>query len=41
VIVVASSQNLGVPKLYPPLVLGAEQIAEFAEKADDTLRSLG
>jgi acetylornithine/succinyldiaminopimelate/putrescine aminotransferase len=41
VIVVASSQNLGVPKLYPPLVLEPEQIAEFAEKADDTLRSLG
>lgn len=41
VIVVASSQNLAVPKLYPPLVLGDEQIAEFSEKADETLGSLG
>jgi acetylornithine/succinyldiaminopimelate/putrescine aminotransferase len=41
VIVVASSQNLGVPKLYPPLILEDEQIAEFAEKAADTLDGLG
>jgi putrescine aminotransferase len=41
VICVASSQNLAVPKLYPPLVLEPEQIAEFADKADDTLGSLG
>jgi acetylornithine/succinyldiaminopimelate/putrescine aminotransferase len=40
VIAVASSQNLGVPKLYPPLILEDEQIAEFADKAEDTLRSL-
>lgn len=41
VIVVASAQNLAVPKLYPPLVLEDAQIAEFAEKAEDTLRALG
>lgn len=41
VIVVASSQNMAVPKLYPPLVLGDEQIAEFAEHADAMLASLG
>lgn len=41
VIIVASAQNLAVPKLYPPLVLEDEQIAEFAEKAEDALRSLG
>ena len=41
VIVVASSQNMAVPKLYPPLILGDEQIAEFAEKAEDTLKTLG
>jgi acetylornithine/succinyldiaminopimelate/putrescine aminotransferase len=40
VIAVASSQNLAVPKLYPPLILEDEQIAEFAEKADATLKSL-
>jgi putrescine aminotransferase len=40
VILVASSQNLGVPKLYPPLILEDEQIAEFAEKAGETLASL-
>ena len=40
VIVVASSQNLAVPKLYPPLILGDEQMAEFAEKAEDTLKTL-
>jgi putrescine aminotransferase len=40
VIVVASSQNLAVPKLYPPLILEDEQIAEFADHAEDTLRSL-
>ena len=37
----ASAQNLAVPKLYPPLVLEDAQIAEFAEKAEDTLRALG
>jgi acetylornithine/succinyldiaminopimelate/putrescine aminotransferase len=41
VIVVASSQDIGVPKLYPPLILEEEQIAEFAEKAEDTLDGLG
>jgi putrescine aminotransferase len=41
VVVVASSQNLSVPKLYPPLILGDEQIVEFAEKADVVLKSLG
>jgi acetylornithine/succinyldiaminopimelate/putrescine aminotransferase len=41
VILVASSQNLGVPKLYPSLILEDEQIAELAEKAEDTLASLG
>jgi acetylornithine/succinyldiaminopimelate/putrescine aminotransferase len=41
VIVVASAQNLAVPKLYPPLILEDEQIAEFAEKAEETLQSLG
>jgi acetylornithine/succinyldiaminopimelate/putrescine aminotransferase len=41
VIVVASAQNLAVPKLYPPLILEDEQIAEFAEKADGVLRALG
>jgi acetylornithine/succinyldiaminopimelate/putrescine aminotransferase len=40
VIVVGSSQNMAVPKLYPPLILGDEQIAEFAEKAEDTLKVL-
>jgi acetylornithine/succinyldiaminopimelate/putrescine aminotransferase len=40
VIVVASSQNLAVPKLYPPLILEDEQIVEFAEKAEDTLKTL-
>ena len=40
VIAVASSQNMAVPKLYPPLILGDEQIAEFAEKAEDTLKTL-
>lgn len=40
VIVVASAQNLAVPKLYPPLVLEDAQIAEFAEKAEDALRAL-
>ena len=40
VIVVASSQNMVVPKLYPPLILEDEQIAEFAEKAEDTLKTL-
>ncbi len=40
VIVVASSQNMAVPKLYPPLILEEEQIAEFAEKADATLKTL-
>jgi acetylornithine/succinyldiaminopimelate/putrescine aminotransferase len=28
-----------VPKLYPPLILEDEQIAEFAEKAEDTLKT--
>jgi acetylornithine/succinyldiaminopimelate/putrescine aminotransferase len=41
VIVVGSSQNMAVPKLYPPLILGDEQITEFAEKAEDTLKTLG
>lgn len=41
VIVVASSQNLAVPKLYPSLLLGDEQIAEFAERADETLAGFG
>jgi acetylornithine/succinyldiaminopimelate/putrescine aminotransferase len=40
VIAVASSQNLAVPKLYPPLILEEEQIAEFAEKAADALDGL-
>jgi acetylornithine/succinyldiaminopimelate/putrescine aminotransferase len=40
VIVVASSQNLAVPKLYPALILEDEQIAEFAGKAEETLASL-
>ena len=40
VIAVASSQNMAVPKLYPPLILEDEQIAEFAEKAEDTLKGL-
>jgi acetylornithine/succinyldiaminopimelate/putrescine aminotransferase len=41
VIVVASAQNLAVPKLYPPLVLGDEEIALFAERADALLAGLG
>jgi acetylornithine/succinyldiaminopimelate/putrescine aminotransferase len=41
VIVVASAQNLAIPKLYPPLILEDEQIAEFAEKADGVLGALG
>ncbi len=41
VIVVASSQNLAVPKLYPSLILEDEQIAEFASKAEETLAGLG
>ncbi|UCE86332.1 MAG: aspartate aminotransferase family protein [Deltaproteobacteria bacterium] len=40
VIAVASSQNLAVPKLYPPLILEDAQIAEFAEKAEDALGAL-
>lgn len=40
VIVVGSAQRLDIPKLYPPLILEDEQIAEFAEKAEDTLESL-
>jgi len=40
VIVVASAQNPAVPKLHLPLVLEDEQIAEFAEQAEDTLRAL-
>jgi acetylornithine/succinyldiaminopimelate/putrescine aminotransferase len=40
VIVVASAQNLAVPKLYPPLVLGDAEIALFAEKAEETLRGM-
>ena len=39
VIVVASAQNLAVPKLYPSLILEDEQIAEFAGKAEETLAS--
>jgi len=41
VIVVASAQNLAVPKLYPSLILEDEQIAEFAGKAEETLASFG
>lgn len=41
VIVVASAQNLAVPKLYPPLILGDEEIALFAEQADALLAGLG
>jgi putrescine aminotransferase len=41
VIVVGSSQQMAVPKLYPPLILGDEQITEFAEKAEGTLKTLG
>jgi acetylornithine/succinyldiaminopimelate/putrescine aminotransferase len=41
VIVVASSQNLAVPKLYPPLILEDEQIEEFTQKAEETLASFG
>lgn len=41
VIIVGSSQRLDIPKLYPPLILEEEQIAEFAEKAEDTLKALG
>jgi acetylornithine/succinyldiaminopimelate/putrescine aminotransferase len=40
VIAVGSSQRLDIPKLYPPLTLEDEQIAEFAEKAEDTLKAL-
>jgi acetylornithine/succinyldiaminopimelate/putrescine aminotransferase len=40
VIAVGSSQRLDIPKLYPPLILEDEQIAEFAEKAEDTLKAL-
>jgi len=40
VIVVASSQNLAIPKLYPSLVLEDEHVSEFAAKADETLASL-
>lgn len=40
VIVVGSSQTMAVLKLYPPLILGDEQITEFAEKAEDTLKIL-
>ncbi|MFQ5478310.1 MAG: aspartate aminotransferase family protein [Candidatus Binatia bacterium] len=40
VIVVGSSQEHSVVKLYPPLILEEQQIAEFAEKAEDTLESL-
>jgi 4-aminobutyrate aminotransferase-like enzyme len=40
VIIVASSQNLALPKLYPPLILEDEQIAEFAGKAEDALRAI-
>jgi acetylornithine/succinyldiaminopimelate/putrescine aminotransferase len=41
VIVVASAQNLAIPKLYPPLVLEDDEIALFAERADGLLRELG
>ena len=37
VMVVASSQNLKVPKLFPPLIMGEAEIAEFANKAEDCL----
>ncbi len=40
VMVCASSQNLSVPKLFPPLILGDAEIAEFANKAEDCLKSL-
>jgi acetylornithine/succinyldiaminopimelate/putrescine aminotransferase len=40
VMVVASSQNLKVPKLFPPLTLRDEDIAEFANKAEDCLKAL-
>ena len=40
VMVVASSQNLKVPKLFPPLIMGEAEIAEFANKAEDCLKGL-
>ncbi|MCP5068511.1 MAG: aspartate aminotransferase family protein [bacterium] len=40
VMVCASSQNLQVPKLFPPLILGDAEIADFAGKAEDCLKSL-
>ncbi len=40
VMVCASSQNLQVPKLFPPLILGDAEIADFANKAEDCLKGL-
>jgi putrescine aminotransferase len=40
VLVVASSQRMDVIKLYPPLILEAEQIAEFSERVETALRQL-
>jgi len=41
VLVVASSQRLDIIKLYPPLILEPVHVAEFSEKAEAALRSLG
>lgn len=40
VMVVASSQNFKVPKLFPPLIMGEEEIAEFANKAEDCIKAI-
>ena len=39
-LVVASSQRLDVIKLYPPLVLEAEQVAMFSERMETALQRL-
>jgi 4-aminobutyrate aminotransferase-like enzyme len=41
VLVVASSQRRDVVKLYPPLVLEADQVDFFLEAAEPALKALG
>ncbi|MEB2284831.1 MAG: aspartate aminotransferase family protein [Myxococcales bacterium] len=41
VLVVASSQRLEIVKIYPPLILEKEHVAEFTEKMETALKSLG
>jgi putrescine aminotransferase len=41
VLVVASSQRMDIIKLYPPLILEKEQVAEFFERMETALQQLG